>query len=361
MKISILSTTTYTTPPTAYGGEVFIYDLACGLHNLGHEVILYAAKNADVKYPFKINQLQNTYAQADWHAESQAYINYRKDILDSDVVLDMSHGKSVAQQLHAFKEKMEVACYMIGNYYARPTPPFNVIVNSRNQLESGIRGGTGFENTPWQAQHRSTGKIPETSKYAHLGVNTDFYKFKEEKEDYFLWLARFHPTKNPMLAIKLAIETGINLIMSGDMISHPEHQKHGMECLEAMRGHDNIKYIALPQDHTHQRAKLELMQNAKAYLFPVVFHESFGLTTVEALSCGTPVIASDMGALPEIIESGTNGFIARDYDRMKAFVNSIDTINPKDCRKSVEDNFSIECMSKRFEKILFELKEGKQW
>ena len=361
MKISILSTTTYTTPPTSYGGEIFIYDLACGLTKLGHEVILYAAKNDAIEYPFKVNRLQNTCAQADWIAEAQAYVTYKKDIIDSDVILDMSHGKMVAQQLHSFKEKMEVACYMIGNFYARPQPPFNVIVNSRNQFESGIRGGTGFEGTPWENQHGSTGKIPATSKYAHLGVDTDFYKFDEEKEDYFLWLARFHPTKNPMIAIKLAIETGINLVMSGDMVSHPEHYKHGLECLEMIKGHDNIKYVPLPQDHTHQRAKLKLMQKAKCYLFPVGFHESFGLTTVEALSCGTPVIASNMGALPEIIESGTNGFIARDYNHMKAFVNSIDIINPRDCRKLVEDNFSVECMSKRFEKILIGLKNGEQW
>jgi glycosyltransferase involved in cell wall biosynthesis len=361
VKISIISTTTYPTPVNTYGGETFIYNLACGLQKLGHEIILYAVKNNNIEYPFKVNQLPNTYGQARWDVEFLSYQYYKNDLLNSDVVLDMSHGKMVAQQLHEFKEKEEVACYMIGNFYARPTLPFNVILNSRNQLESGIRGGTGFEGTFWEKQHSSSGKIPSTSKYAHLGVDTDFYKFNEKKDDYYLWLARFHPTKGPEIAIRLAQETGINLILSGDRLSHPEHYHHWQECMKLIQGWNNIKYIELPQDETHQSAKLQLMQKAKCYLFPVQFHESFGLTTVEALSCGTPVISSNMGALPEIIESGTNGFIANDYEHMKAFINSIDMINPKDCRKSVEKNFSIECMSKRFEKILLELHAGEQW
>lgn len=361
MRISIISTTTYPTPPIAYGGEVFIYDLAIGLHSLGHEVILYAVKNNNIEYPFKLNQLQSTYGNADWLAEYEAYNQYKSDIISSDVVLDMSHGKMIAEKLHNFKEKTEVACYMIGNYYARPVSPFNVIVNSQNQLDSGIRGGTGFEGTFWEKQHKTTGKIPPTSKFAHLGINMDFYKFEKNKDDYFLWLARFHPTKGPEIAIRIAQETGVNLIIAGDMESHPEHWKHGQECLKLIEGYPNIKFVQLPQDETHQITKMKLMQKATAYLFPVQFQESFGLTTIEALACGTPVIATNAGALPEIIKHGETGFIANDYEHFKTFLGSIETIKPEDCRKDVEERFSREAMAKRFESILFSLYSGEQW
>ncbi len=343
------------------GGEVFIYDLAYSLHQRGHEVILYAVKNNDIEYPFQINQLPNTYGNANWDAEYLAYILYKNDLLNSDVVLDCSHGKKVAEKLYSFKEKKEVATYLIGNYWYRPTEKFNVIVNSAKQLDMGIKGQHGFEGTIWEKEHSYTGKIPITSKFAHLGVNTDFYKFQEEKEDYFLWLARFHPCKGPDIAIQIAKETGINLILAGDRLSHPLHYQHWQECMKQIKGYDNIKYVELPQDETHQLAKLKLMQNAKCYLFPVQFAESFGLTTIEALSCGTPVIASSMGALPEIIESGTNGFIARDYEHFLAFINAVDIIKPKDCRKLVEEKFSREKMAERFEKILLSLHNGEQW
>lgn len=361
MKISILSTTTYPTPVNTYGGESFIYQLAVGLKELGHEIILYAAKNNDIEYPFKLNQIPWTHGQVSWQAEGQAWDYYKNDIMNSNVILDMSHGKQISEKLHNFKIKEEVCNYMIGNWYLHPYPTYNIIVNSAKQLDDGIHGRTGFENTSWEVKGSSNGTIPATSKYAHLGVDTDFYKFDEEKEDYFLWLARFHPHKGPEIAIKLAKETGINLVLTGDRLSHPEHYRHWEECMKQIQGYDNIKYVELPQDNTHQEAKLKLMQKAKCYLFPVQFHESFGLTTIEALSCGTPVISSNMGALPEIIEHGKTGFIANDYEHMKAFVNSIDTINLKDCRKDIEKRFSREAMSKRFEKILQECANGESW
>ncbi len=361
MKISIVSTTTYSTPVNTYGGETFIYNLAIGLKELGHQITLYAVKNNDINYPFQVNQLPNTYGNANWDAEYLAYKLYKNDLLNSNVVLDMSHGKKVAEHLHSFMEKKEVVTYMIGNYWYRPTEKFNVIVNSAKQLDMGIKGETGFEGTIWENEHHYTGKIPLTSKFAHLGVNTDFYKFDEEKEDYFLWLARFHPSKGPMQAIQIAKETGINLILSGNRLSHPLHFQHWQECMEQIKGYNNIKYVELPQDNTHQEAKMKLMQKAKCYLFPVMFHESFGLTTVEALSCGTPVISSNMGALPEIVKNGETGFIANDFQHMKAFVNSIDTINKKDCRKDVEKRFSRKAMAKRFEKILTKCTNGESW
>ncbi len=361
MKISILSTTTYETPAKFYGGEVVIYDLAMGLYNLGNEVILYAVKNDDIEYPFKVNKLKNTYGQLGYQEESAAWTYYKDDILSSDVVLDMSHLKRVGSMIHDLKIKEEVVTYLIGNCWMNQAVPFNIVVNSAKQLDMGIKGDTGFEGTPAEKSYPRIGHIPKTSKYAHLGVNTDFYEFKENKEDYFLWLARFHPMKGPEVAIQLAKETGINLIMAGDSLSHPEHYRHWQYCMEQIKGWNNIKYVELPRDNTHQIAKMKLMQNAKCSLFPVQFHESFGLTVTEALSCGTPVIASNMGSMPEIIKHGETGFIARDYQQFKTYINSIDVINPKDCRKDVEKRFSREAMAKRYEKILKECANGESW
>lgn len=361
MKISIISTTTFPTPPVGYGGEVVIYDLAHGLHELGHEIILYAAKNDNINYPFKINKLRNTYAIADWNAEKEALYFYEEDLLNSDVILDMSHGKTTAQELFYLRNKKEVACYLIGNYWARPHPPFNIIVNSKKQLQLGINGMTGFEGTPFEKEHFSSGSIPATSKYIHLGVNTEFYEFNPDKEDYFLWMGRFHPWKGTDIAIQLAKDTEINLVITGGLSDSPDHVYYGKQYLKLIEGYENIKYVPLPQDETHQYKKMELMRNARGFLNPIRFHESFGLVNVEALSCGTPVITHEMGALKEIIKHGETGFLCHNYEEMKNYVRIIDEIKPENCRKDVEKRFSRQVMAKNYESIFKELMEGKSW
>lgn len=338
-----------------------IYDLAEGLHQLGHEVILHAVKNNDIDYKFKLNQLRNTYANANWGAEAEAYQFYKDDILSSDVVIDMSHGKSLAHDLYQKGIKKEICNYLIGNFWARPFPQFNMIVNSAKQLELGINGLTGFEGTPFAHQHGYSGRIPPTSKYIHLGVNTDFYHFNEKKEDYFLWMGRFHPWKGTDIAIQIAKDTGINLIITGGLSDSPDHIYWGKEYLKAIEGCSNIKYIPLPKDSTHQLVKRDLMANAKGFLNPIRFHESFGLVNTEALSCGTPVISMAMGALPEIIKHGETGFLCNNVDEMKMYVNEIDEIKPRKCREDVEKRFSRQVMAKNYEKLLMELRDGKSW
>ncbi len=361
LKISIIGTTTFSCPPIGYGGEVVIFDLAEGLRQLGHEVILHAVKNNDVDYKFKLNQLRNTYVNADWNAEFEAYRYYKKDILDSDVILDMSHGKMVAQELYYKNIKKEVCSYLIGNYWARPFPSFNIIVNSEKQLKMGINGETGFEGTPFMNEHGHSGKIPSTSKYIHLGVNTDFYDFQEEKQDYFVWMGRFHPWKGTDIAIQLAKDTGINLILAGGLSDSPDHQFWGKQYLRQIEGCLNIKHIPLPNDERHQLIKRDLVKNAKGFLNPIRFHESFGLVNIEALSCGTPVISNNMGALPEIIKHGETGFLCNNYEQMKIYVKEIDEISPKKCREDIEKRFNREVIAKNYIKVLEELKNGKNW
>lgn len=361
MKIAIIGTTTFPTPPVGYGGEVVIHDLAEGLRELGHDVILHAVKNDNTNYRYKLNQLRNTYANAAWDVEFEAFKFYKDDILSADVVLDMSHGKLVAQYLHDYQIKEEVACYLIGNYWAMPHSKFNMIVNSAKQLDMGIKGQTGFEGTQFAKDHGYTGNIPVTSKYIHLGVDTDFYQYQEKKEDYFLWMGRFHPWKGTDIAIQLAKDTGINLIITGGVSDSPDHIYWGKQFLETIEGFPNITYVPLPSDENHQLIKRALIQNAKGFLNPIRFHESFGLVNIEALSCGTPVISNNMGALPEIIKHGENGFLCSNYEQMKLYVKEIDEIKPSFCRKDVENRFSRIVMAKNYEKVLKSLKDGERW
>ena len=90
------------------------------------------------------------------------------------------------------------------------------------------------------------------------------------------------------------------------------------------------------------------MKNAAALIFPLQWEEPFGTTMIEAMACGTPVVAYDRGSVPEVVKDGKTGFVIRetgnrkaDLEAMVEAVNNLDQINPLDCRNHVEDNFSI--------------------
>jgi glycosyltransferase involved in cell wall biosynthesis len=96
------------------------------------------------------------------------------------------------------------------------------------------------------------------------------------------------------------------------------------------------------------KKKKELYAHAKAFLNPIDRDEPFGLSVVDALASGTPVITYRRGAMPEIIKHGYNGFIADNYREFKQYVKRIDEIKPEDCRKSVAERFSAEVMAENY-------------
>src|SRR3989344_5302489 len=97
---------------------------------------------------------------------------------------------------------------------------------------------------------------------------------------------------------------------------------------------------------------VKLYQGAKVFLFPTLWEEPFGLVLIEAMSCGTPVIAYPHGAIPEIVTNGKVGFLVNSVAEMAAKIKEIDTIKREDCRKRVEEFFSIEQMINKYKILL---------
>jgi glycosyltransferase involved in cell wall biosynthesis len=91
--------------------------------------------------------------------------------------------------------------------------------------------------------------------------------------------------------------------------------------------------------------KMKFLSESRALLFPIDWEEPFGMVVIEALACGTPVVAMKRGAMPEIIEHGVNGFLANNEKEFEEYVDRVGEIDPAACRKSVEDNFSADCMA----------------
>lgn len=93
---------------------------------------------------------------------------------------------------------------------------------------------------------------------------------------------------------------------------------------------------------------MKFISEAKALLFPVTWEEPFGMAVIEALACGTPVIAMNRGAMPEIIEHGVNGFLANDEKEFAEYMERVDEIDPKECRRTVEERFSAVAMAEAY-------------
>jgi glycosyltransferase involved in cell wall biosynthesis len=135
-------------------------------------------------------------------------------------------------------------------------------------------------------------------------------------------------------AVRTAMETGLPLKLAGKMREPLEKQYFD----EYVRPHlsSEIEYVG----EVPHGEKVELLQHARATLFPIEWEEPFGLVMIESMACGTPVIATRRGSVPEVVEHGRSGVIVDDYRIMGAALEEADRIDPIECRRYVEERFS---------------------
>jgi glycosyltransferase involved in cell wall biosynthesis len=149
--------------------------------------------------------------------------------------------------------------------------------------------------------------------------NPDHYHYQEKKENYFLYLGRLTPLKGIYIAMRLAETMGFKLLLAGQGSLEYNHAK-------------NVEYVGYADIKTREK----LMQNAKAVFYPTLYLEPFGGVVVEAGLCGTPVITTNFGAFPELVEQGVTGYRCDMFKDFKKAVEDIDKIKPMDCRKHAE-------------------------
>src|SRR5205807_7733155 len=164
------------------------------------------------------------------------------------------------------------------------------------------------------------------------------YPVKPHRGDYLLFLGRMSPDKGCHRAIDVAITAGLPLKIAGKS-REPKEQEYFDQYVRPHRS-DQIEYLG---EVTHGE-KVELLQDARATLFPIEWEEPFGLVMIESMACGTPVIATRWGAVPEVIEHGRSGIIVDDYTEMPAALEQADKLDPLELRKYVEQDFSPQRM-----------------
>src|SRR5262249_6596695 len=169
-------------------------------------------------------------------------------------------------------------------------------------------------------------------------LDFSLYPVKPHRGEYLLFLGRMSPDKGCHRAIDVAVKTGLPLRIAGKN-REPAEQEDFRQFVEPQPG-GQIEYFG---EVTHGE-KVELLQDARATLFPIEWEEPFGLVMIESMACGTPVIATRHGAVPEVIEHGRSGIIVDDYRIMPAAIQEADRLDPLELRRYAEERFSPERM-----------------
>jgi glycosyltransferase involved in cell wall biosynthesis len=171
------------------------------------------------------------------------------------------------------------------------------------------------------------------------------WPFEARKDDYLLWIGRLCADKGPERAIEAARRAGRALVLAGPVQPGQEGFFDTEIAPHVDRG--GVKYVG----EVAGAAKLELFARARAMLMPITWAEPFGMVMVEALACGTPVIAFPEGAACEIVVDGENGFLVDDEVEMAAAVGRVHRISPWSCRRSVATRYDVRRVAARYEAL----------
>lgn len=171
------------------------------------------------------------------------------------------------------------------------------------------------------------------------GLPTELYEPGYEPQPYFVFLGRISPEKRPDRAITIAKEAGVPLRIAAKVDA--ADKQYFERRVEQLLDHPLVHYIG----EVGESEKAELLGNAQALLFPIDWPEPFGLVLIEAMACGTPVIAFRCGSVPEVIEDGVTGFIVDDLDGAVAAVRRVHTLDRRRIRREFEHRFSASRMA----------------
>lgn len=324
MKIAIVSTVFIRTPPEKYGGtERVVATLADGLVRLGHDVTLFATGDSVTQA-----KLDYLYDKPDWSWEKEGrHARYAfAKAGNFDIIHNHSYGGLPLAQ----------DCLV-------PT------VSTVHSLSASYRQ---FKNNLYIAisqRQRFIFRELRKMRVIHHGINIDVFPFQEESQDYLVWVGRFCPEKGVHHAIKVAQALDMPLKLIG-VIGDVNYFNTTIKPYLS----EQIQYLGeMGEEKNH------IVKKAKCFLMPIEWEEPFGLVMVEAMACGTPVIAFNRGSVMEVIEHGKTGFIVTSEDEMIEAVQKIEEINRLECRNHVKEKFSVEQMVANHEIVYREMLDGK--
>ncbi|HEY8201257.1 MAG TPA: glycosyltransferase family 4 protein [Actinomycetota bacterium] len=334
MRIAEVAPASLTVPPKGYGGiELVVALLADGLVDAGHDVTLFASGGSRTKArlvspldePTGIEDMEAPIELS--HALEAYSMREEFDVVHDHTLLGPSVGGMLGGQLRVVHTLHGPWTPVNRRYYGLLHEHVDLVAISRTQRDG-------------NADVRYAGVV-------HNGIDPDAYPLAEEKGDYLLFLGRSSPEKGPEHAVEIAREAGLPLKMAVKIAEPAERRHWETEVVPRMNGDEEVI------ENASHECKVDLLQHARATLFPIQWEEPFGLVMVESMACGTPVLACPRGAAREVVDEGVNGFFAEDLPGMVRALEDIGSVDPKRCRRTVEERFSAPAMIRGYE-ALFE-------
>lgn len=334
MKIAIIAPPFIAVPPKNYGGtESFIADLVKSLSEKGIEVVLYT--NGESTVPVERRYL---FEKEEWPAELPIERNPKQL---SHAVWAVKDAAGQADIIHV-NSASAVACsrfidipfvstihhtydFEIAKYYAtQPDVNYVTISDAQRQKLSMPRMRT-----------------------IHHGIERGLYSM-QKKLDYLVFLGRITPQKGTHLAIEIAKKSGIPLKIAGEI--QPASKEYWETQIKPHVDGKFIEYVG----QVNLKEKNELLGGARAMVFPIDWDEPFGLVLIEAMACGTPVLASPRGSVREIVKDGTSGYVC---STVNDFVKRAQDLNipAVTVRGYMEEFFSVERMTRDYINLYSEI------
>jgi len=336
-----------------------IYELVSGLVKKGHEITLIGTADSQIPGVTTIPIIDKSFVELPafenpFYAETSFLVRLSKKIQEIGNDFDIIHNHTYPEFLNLLVSD-KIKTPVVTTIHAQATPELDDVLSLFNQ--------TYFISI--SQAHKKLFNKTKIFKVVYNGIDTGIYSYQEKKDDYLLWLGRLSKAKNPdgtfmdpkgaKWAIKLAQETNSKLLMSGNIEDMEFYNRDIKPHLN-----DKIQWVGvLSSELVLTKPEIAaLMQKAKVFLMTINWYEPFGLVMAEAMSCGTPVIGFNRGAVQELIVDGKTGFIVSPeagINGLKEALNKITSINPLDCRNHVMKNFSTQTMVDNYEKTYQEI------
>jgi glycosyltransferase involved in cell wall biosynthesis len=334
MRIAQIAPPWLAVPPAGYGGiEWVIALLADGLVDRGHDVTLFASGDSTTRarLEFVFDRAPGSAAINDiWHDTLHTAFSMR-DLSRFDVL-----------HVHSAWSALVAAA-------TAPLPMVHTLHGAFSPHMRRIYEQIGTRGCYVAISEAQRAEMPELQ-YAGVvynGIDLDRYPLERHKEDFLLFLGRTAPEKGMVRAIEAARASGLRLVCAVKTSSETERREWSEHIAPLLADDvDVLGEIDLDE-------KVSLLRRARAVLFPIDWSEPFGLVMTEAMACGTPVVATPRGSVPEVVVDGETGFIVgvEDYaSEAAAAIERVAEIDPDACRTRVRERFSKEAMVQGYER-----------
>jgi glycosyltransferase involved in cell wall biosynthesis len=340
MRIAVVAPPWYEVPPRGYGGiESVCASLVDGLVDRGHDVTLIAAGKNGTRarfvqtFPSPPPGLgePNDFLPEMIHAARAARA---LETLEVDVV----HDHSAAGALTAFGRRPPTVVTahlpvegLMGEYYRSLPEGVSLVGTSESQRRANPA-------LPW-------------ARTVHNAIPLAAYPFQRDKERFALFLGRMSPEKGPHVAIDAARAVGWPIVLAG-RCTQPTERAYFERRVDPLLGAD-----AAWIDEVDLDVKQDLLARAGCLLFPIQWEEPFGMVMIEAMACGTPVVALRRGSVPEIVVDHVTGVICDHPEDLPAGIEEAAKLDPGPCRDHVAANFDIPTMAAGYEAVYEEARQ----